>query len=54
MNNPGLDKATAWLETQLKNVAFGEISITLVVHNGEIRRVVKTISESEKPGGGGE
>ena len=41
-------QAAKWLQELLEEIPFGEIGITLVIHNGEVTRLVKSISEKLK------
>ena len=38
-----------WLYAKLRTVDYGEVTVTLKIHNGEIRHVEKIVKENEKP-----
>lgn len=39
----------AWLETQAAAVAYGEITLKIVLHDSQIRNIEKNICIREKP-----
>ena len=43
-----IKKAAEWLQEQINRYPFGEIGIRLIVHDGQIRRIEKTIIEKEQ------
>jgi len=47
MNPEEIKKLTDWLQTQSKSLPYGELSINCIFHNGKLKRVIKTVSESE-------
>lgn len=47
--NAAVGNAVAWLEAQVRGLRFGEATIKLVIHEGRVSRVEKTISEKEQP-----
>jgi hypothetical protein len=47
-----VDKAAAWLESQVRDLRFGEVTVKLVLHEGRVSRIEKTITEKEQPGDG--
>jgi len=47
MNTDNLNEITEWLNSQTSNLRFGEIAITCIMHEGKLKRVIKTVTESE-------
>jgi len=47
MNSENLSEITEWLNTQSSTIQFGEIAITCIMHEGKLKRVIKTVTESE-------
>lgn len=45
MNRLEIDAAAAWLRDQLARVAFGEVGVKLIVHDGKVSRIERTIVE---------
>ncbi len=43
--------AAAWLTEQVERVAFGEVAVKLIVHDGKIARVERTVTEKALGGG---
>lgn len=39
-----------WLHDQKSNIKYGEISVTCIIHAGNLKRTIKTISVSELKG----
>lgn len=37
-----------WIHTQAGNLKYGEITVTLVIHDGRIQRMICNVSESVK------
>jgi len=44
-------KLTRWMEQQAARLAYGEITVKLFKHDGQLRLVEKTVLEKEKPPG---
>lgn len=40
---------TDWLKTHLSQINYGQVVITVTVHDGEVRQVDKTFTESVRP-----
>lgn len=38
----------AWLEHQIGTIAFGEASITIIIHDGSVKRIEKIINIKEQ------
>ena len=45
MSRPGIAKAAAWMAQQVERVAFGEIAVKLIVHDGKVSRIERTVTE---------
>jgi hypothetical protein len=43
-----LNAALRWVERELGNLAYGEIGLSIVVHNGTIKRIEKTLTQKEQ------
>ncbi len=37
-----------WIHTRAGNIKYGEITVTLVIHDGRIHRMIRSVSESVK------
>lgn len=46
-NNEKLSDVMQWLKEEIKSLNFGEVGFILTLHNGEIKRITKTITEKE-------
>ena len=44
-NHAKIIKAIEWLNEAVQGVQYGDIGITLSVHNGEVKKIFKTITE---------
>jgi len=42
-DNPHIASAAAWMTAQMDAIAYGEICVRLVVHDGRIRRVEREL-----------
>jgi len=51
MSDEQLAEIFQWLIDQTARVPFGEVSLSLTLHAGQIRQIKKTVSESVKPSG---
>lgn len=47
MKTDQLKEVSNWLNSQVSVMQYGEIAITCVIHEGRLKRIVKTVSESE-------
>lgn len=47
-DNQNLTACFVWLDRALKATPFGEVGITLVVHEGKIIRIKKLLEESRR------
>ncbi len=44
-----LDQATIeWIENAIYALCFGEVSITFVIHNGQVVSIKKNVEEKQK------
>ena len=43
-----ITKAAAWIQNQKEKYPFAEISIKMVMHDGKIKRIEKTVVEKEQ------
>jgi len=49
MNNEKLLKTTiAWLHQKVSGMQYGETAIRVIVHNGQVTRIEKSIVEKEQ------
>lgn len=44
-------KLVEWLSNVSATLLYGEVNVKLIVHDGQVRRVVKTVVKSEELGG---
>lgn len=42
---PAITDASAWLAEQVRRHQFAEITIKIVVHDGEVRQIERTVTE---------
>ena len=49
MDNGVLRRLMAWLQIQVGEMKYGEISIVLKIHDKELRHIQKHIQENEIP-----
>lgn len=49
MNQNEFNNLLNWITEKSKNLKYGEISIVLKMHNGEIRHIEKLVKENELP-----
>jgi hypothetical protein len=47
-------RATLWLQEQAERTPFGQVSITLVLHDGRVARLEKSLILKEQPDDGRE
>lgn len=45
-----ITKAAVWVEEQVSRYPFSEIGVRLIVHNGEIKRIERSITEKLQQG----
>jgi hypothetical protein len=43
-----IEHATEWLRKQIPNVHYGTVIVSFTIHDGEIRRVSKTIEVKDQ------
>jgi len=42
-----LDKSINWLKDEAANTSFGIVELSVVLHNGKIKRIEKTVTKKE-------
>ena len=42
-----IEKVTTWLQVQAQNTRYGELGVTLIFHDGEVKRIEKLIIEKD-------
>jgi hypothetical protein len=49
---PEIAAAASWLAEQVERVAFGEVTVTLVLHGGKVSRIERSVTEKSLSEGG--
>ena len=50
MTRPEVERLTAWLLEKAAGIPYGEISLKITLHAGQIRQIEKMVTVKERPG----
>ena len=48
MTGSDFSTLAAWMKQQAESVEFGEVAVKIVVHDGAVKFIEKTVSEKQK------
>lgn len=49
MEKEKLKRLISWMNENIKSISYGEIAVKFIIHDRQIKRIEKTLTEREQP-----